>query len=70
MAESNQEFLTPKEAAAHLRISIRWFYALLRTGKGPDHSRFGRNVIRIPTAALDEWVKNPPPGIKIPRGYY
>ena len=56
-------FLTPKEAAAYMRVSMLTFYRYLkkpRSKGGPPVRRFGRNCIRLPKAQFIEWA-NPKP---------
>lgn len=42
--EPSPEYLTPKDAAAHVGVSVRTLENLRRAGKGPEFVRFGRAV--------------------------
>lgn len=52
-------FLTPKQAADYIGISVRTFYPWLskpRSKGGPPVRRFGRNVIRLPREQFIRWA--------------
>jgi len=52
-------FLTPKEAATFMRVSMETFYKYLRkpaSKGGPPQRRFGRNCIRIPREQFFKWA--------------
>ena len=52
-------FLTPKEAAAYLRVSMWTFYQYMkkpRSKGGPPVRRFGPNCIRLPKRQFIEWA--------------
>lgn len=49
--------LTPKEAAAFLKLSLSWLAkSRLRRGAGPPYVKLGRSVRYSPTA-LVAWLK-------------
>jgi excisionase family DNA binding protein len=49
------EYLTPREAASYLRISISTLAKLRVYGGGPVYIRLGR-AIRYTTHDLDDWA--------------
>ena len=51
-------FLTPREAAELLGLSVRQLAHLRRTGQGPDYYRFGR-LVRYRLQDLLEWAETP-----------
>lgn len=54
-----KDFLTPKEAADKLRVSVRTFYTYMKkpvSKGGPPVRRFGRNLIRLPRAEFFRWA--------------
>lgn len=56
MANGGQqhEVLYPKEAATRLRISYRSMLNILRSGRGPSHAHFGKQI-RIDARDFEEW---------------
>lgn len=54
-AYADDDFVTVKECLPILRIGRDQMYAILRSGKGPKHRRFGRRY-RIRYKNLIEWA--------------
>lgn len=54
---NGHDFLVAKEAAASLRVTYKHFLRVLRSGKGPPHTRVGW-VIRIPVGPFEVWSRN------------
>jgi predicted DNA-binding transcriptional regulator AlpA len=54
---SNEVLLTPKEAAALLKVSISWLAKARMRGDGPPFIKIGR-CIRYSQAALQQWIKS------------
>ena len=50
-------FLTPKEAAELLKVSVSWLAKARSRGDGPPFIKIGR-CVRYSAAALEEWVKS------------
>ena len=50
------EWLKPKEAATHVRLSYKRLETLRRLGNGPSFERNGRRV-RYSKSALDAWLR-------------
>ena len=50
-------FLTPKEAAELLKVSLSWLAKARMRGDGPPFIKIGR-CIRYSEAALQEWAKS------------
>jgi excisionase family DNA binding protein len=48
--------LTPKEAAARLKVSLSWLAKARMRGDGPAYIKVGR-AIRYSEAALHQWLK-------------
>jgi excisionase family DNA binding protein len=57
-AKQTDEFLSVSECARILKMSTRYVYDLLRSGKGPQHRRFGGRY-RIRYKAFIEWASKP-----------
>jgi excisionase family DNA binding protein len=55
-ASQEQEFLTPKQAAAYLRVSKSYLDKLRVYGGGPKFLRFGRKIL-YRRSDLDRWVE-------------
>lgn len=53
---ANSDLLTVSETAERLRISTGLTYELIRQERLP-HVHLGRRVL-VPTAALDEWLRD------------
>ena len=54
-------FLTPKEAAAYLRINVHTMYAFMRKSRakgGPPVQKFSGNCYRLPTQEFIEWANS------------
>ena len=51
-----ERLLTPKEAAAFLRVSLSWLAKARMRGDGPPFIKVGRSV-RYPEAALNQWMR-------------
>jgi predicted DNA-binding transcriptional regulator AlpA len=49
--------LTPKEAAALVKISLSWLAKARMRGVGPPFIKIGR-CIRYSEAALQQWIKS------------
>ena len=49
--------LTPKEAAAVLKVSLSWLAKARMSGDGPLYIRVGRSI-RYAEAALTQWMKS------------
>ncbi|WP_437285634.1 helix-turn-helix domain-containing protein [Sorangium sp. So ce406] len=54
-ASSDEDFFTPEELAAYLRISRKTVYGLIRDGGIPGVKRFKR-ILRIYRPAVLEWA--------------
>jgi len=55
----HREFLTPKEAAAYIGVSIITFYSWMKKPSkkgGPPVRRFGKNCYRLPRDKFIEWA--------------
>jgi excisionase family DNA binding protein len=50
-------FLTPKEAAARLKVSLSWLAKARMRGDGPPYAPVGRSI-RYPETDLIEWMKS------------
>lgn len=50
-------FLTPKDAAEILKVSVSWLAKSRMRGDGPPFIKIGR-CIRYSEAALQEWAKS------------
>ena len=53
---SHERLLTPREAAAFLRVSNSWLAKARTRGDGPPYVKIGRSV-RYPEGALLHWMK-------------
>ena len=53
---SEQELLTPREAAAYLRVSKSYLDKLRVYGGGPRFLRLGKRKILYPKTQLDNWA--------------
>jgi excisionase family DNA binding protein len=53
----NRNFLTTKELAAELSVSIRQLERLRENGSGPTFIRVGKKHVRYLKVALDAWVE-------------
>ena len=51
------KFLTTKELAAELKISVKKLERMRNDGSGPPFIRVGKNQIRYLKICLDAWVK-------------
>ena len=49
--------MTPKEAAAVLKVSLSWLAKARMRGDGPHYIRVGRSI-RYGEAALIQWMKS------------
>jgi predicted DNA-binding transcriptional regulator AlpA len=49
--------MTPKEAAAILKVSLSWLAKARMRGDGPPYIRVGRSI-RYAEAALIQWMKS------------
>lgn len=56
----DEHFLSPKEAAAILRVGVRTIRRLvkLRGDNSPPHRRINRRVIRFPKSKFLAWARN------------
>ena len=54
--QNKSPFLTPKEAADYLRVSIRLLEYYRSHGGGPRYRKHG-NCVRYPRNYLDKWSK-------------
>jgi excisionase family DNA binding protein len=54
--EGDERFLTPKEAAAYLRVSKSYLDKLRVYGGGPKFLRFGKRKILYRKSDLDFWA--------------
>lgn len=54
--ENDETFLTPKEAAAYLRVSKSYLDKLRVYGGGPKFLRFGKRKILYRKSDLDFWA--------------
>ena len=50
-------FLTPKEAAARLKVSLSWLAKARMRGDGPPYVKFGKSIC-YSEAALLQWLKS------------
>ena len=55
-------YLSIKDAAVHLGVSIQFIYKILKSKNGPPHVRLKTDtgthpIIRIPKKGFDDWVK-------------
>ena len=50
-------WVTPKDAADHLGVSVGWLSKLRGVGDGPVFSKFGRRAIRFRLTELDRWAQ-------------
>jgi predicted DNA-binding transcriptional regulator AlpA len=55
--ESPDVLLTPKDAAAFLRLSLSWLAKARQRGDGPPYIKLGKSV-RYSESALLAWVKS------------
>ncbi len=51
-------FLTPKQAANQMGVSVKTLERLRKNGGGPPFVKTGTKHIRYPIVALDEWTAN------------
>jgi excisionase family DNA binding protein len=56
--EKDETFLTPKEAAAYLRVSKSYLDKLRVYGGGPKFLRFGKRKILYRKTDLDVWASD------------
>ena len=54
---STPNFLTPKEAAARLKVSLSWLAKARMRGDGPPYIRVGRSI-RYGETALIQWMRS------------
>jgi len=52
---ASADWLSPKQAAAHLGVSVTAIYAACKT-HGLPHSKVGHSTIRIRPKLLDAWM--------------
>lgn len=52
----DRPFITPKEAAAYMGVTLDFIMRRLKNGSGPPWCRWGPNY-RLPRAAFMEWAK-------------
>lgn len=52
-----RNFLTTRELATQLKVSVRQLERLRKQGNSPPFIRFGKNHIRYVKLALDAWVE-------------
>lgn len=57
---SNQELLTPKAAAALLKVSMATLYAWRKADIGPKFHRLGWRTVRYPRSQLEAWMEETP----------
>lgn len=55
-SENDEIFLTPKEAAAYLRVSVSYINKLRVYGGGPKFLRLGKRKILYRKSDLDLWA--------------
>ena len=55
--ESPDVLLTPKDAAAFLKLSLSWLAKARRRGDGPPYLKLGKSV-RYSESALLAWLKS------------
>ena len=53
----NNVLLTPKDAAALLKVSVSWLAKARMRGDGPPYIKIGRSI-RYSQAALEQWMKS------------
>jgi predicted DNA-binding transcriptional regulator AlpA len=53
-----KEFLTPKEVAERLQVSVQLLWQLRNNGGGPPYYKFGGRIVRYCPEQLDEWAKS------------
>lgn len=62
----NGPFLTPRQLAGILKVSVKTLERMRKRGGGPPYVKFGGGQIRYPVVGLDAWLKDhehgPPPG--------
>ena len=51
-------FLTPKQLAAHLQVSLKTLERMRANGSGPPFVKIINKTIRYPIVTLDAWVKS------------
>ena len=51
------DLMTPKEAAAFLRLSLSWLAKARMAGEGPPFMQFGRSI-RYSKTAVIRWMKS------------
>lgn len=51
------DYMTPKQAAAHVGMSVQWLLERFKRGNGPPHKRRGRRIL-ILTQDLLKWNEN------------
>ena len=54
---TDQDLMTPKEAAAFLRLSLSWLAKARMAGEGPPFMQFGRSI-RYSKSALVRWMQS------------
>ena len=54
---SREFFLTPKQAARILNLSVSWLAKRRLAGDGPPYVKLG-GAVRYPEAALQQWMKS------------
>lgn len=54
----NGPFLTPRQLAEILKVSLKTLERLRKRGGGPPFIKFGGGQIRYPVVGLDAWLKN------------
>jgi len=52
--------LTKKEAAHHLKMSLRTLETMMHEGTGPRFVKFTPRMVRFRMADLDAWVESQP----------
>jgi hypothetical protein len=53
---ASQEWMTPQEAADHLRLSVRGLEDLRARGEGPPFARVSHRIVRYRVADVDAWL--------------
>lgn len=54
----NGPFLTPRQLADILKVSVKTLERLRKRGGGPPFIKFGGGQIRYPVVGLDAWLKD------------
>ena len=57
-APKNGPFLTPRQLAEILKVSVKTLERMRKRGDGPPFVKFGGGQIRYPVVGLDAWLRD------------